>query len=317
MDNRGVRGRVASERFVGREGELEALEEDSGAVVIVGDAGVGKSRLVAELERRAMADGKFVLVGECLELTDGELPYAAVVSALRSVLHLDLAADVFTAGERRQLSRLWPELGGEPEAGSEADPSNQARVFGLLLRLLTALARQRPVVFIVEDLHWADRSTRDFLAFLVRAARGERILAVATLRLDELPRDHPARSFVAELTRVRGVRRLELAPFTTQELAEQVEGILGERPRADLVARLFERSEGNAFYTEELLAASGDADLPVSLRDLLHVRIERQSSGWTGSAVGVARTNKNLASLRGELESTFAGAGVLRSVSEG
>ena len=262
---------------MGREGELEVLEEDAGAVVIAGDAGVGKSRLVAELERRAIADNKFVLVGECLELTDGELPYAAVVSALRAVLHHDLATDVFTAGERQQLARLWPELGGEPEARSETDPSNQARVFGLLLRLLTALARQRPVVFIVEDLHWADRSTRDFLAFLVRAARGERILAVATLRLDELPRDHPARSFVAELTRVRGVQRLELSPFTTTELAEQVEGILGERPRADLVARLFERSEGNAFYTEELLAAGGDAELPVSLRDLLLVRIERLS----------------------------------------
>jgi DNA-binding CsgD family transcriptional regulator/tetratricopeptide (TPR) repeat protein len=262
---------------VGREGELEVLEEDSGAVVIAGDAGVGKSRLVAELERRAMADDKFVLVGECLELTDGELPYAAVVSALRPVLHHELAADLFTAGERQQLSRLWPELGGEAGVAAEADPSNQARVFGLLLRLLTALARQRPVVFIVEDLHWADRSTRDFLAFLVRAARGERILAVATLRLDELPREHPVRVFTAELTRVRGVRRLELAPFTADELAEQVEGILGERPRADLVARLFERSEGNAFYTEELLAAGGDGELPVSLRDLLLVRIERLS----------------------------------------
>ena len=78
MDNRAVSGRVASERFIGREEELEALGEDSGAVVIAGDAGVGKSRLIAELERRAIADGKFVLVGECVELTDGELPYAAV-----------------------------------------------------------------------------------------------------------------------------------------------------------------------------------------------------------------------------------------------
>ncbi|MGZ4180186.1 MAG: helix-turn-helix transcriptional regulator [Solirubrobacteraceae bacterium] len=270
-------GHVASERFVGREGELEALGAESGAIVIAGDAGVGKSRLVAELERRALADGKLVLVGECLELTDGELPYAAVVSALRPVLDHELAAGVFNAAERQQLSRLWPELGSEAEAGSEADPSNQARVFALLLRLLTALPRRRPVVFIVEDLHWADRSTRDFLAFLVRAARGERILSVATLRLEELPREHPVRSFVAELTRVRGVRRLELAPFTADELALQVEGILGERPRADLVARLFERSEGNAFYTEELLAAGGDAELPVSLRDLLLVRIERLS----------------------------------------
>jgi predicted ATPase len=272
-----VSGHVASERFVGREGELEALGAESGAIVIAGDAGVGKSRLVAELERRALADGKLVLVGECLELTDGELPYAAVVSALRPVLDHELAAGVFNAAERQQLSRLWPELGSEAEAGSQADPSNQARVFALLLRLLTELARRRPVVFIVEDLHWADRSTRDFLAFLVRAARGERILSVATLRLEELPREHPVRSFVAELTRVRGVRRLELAPFTADELALQVEGILGERPRADLVARLFERSEGNAFYTEELLAAGGDAELPVSLRDLLLVRIERLS----------------------------------------
>jgi DNA-binding NarL/FixJ family response regulator len=262
---------------VGREGELAVLEEDSGAVVIAGDAGVGKSRLIAELERNAMDDGKFVLVGECLELTDGELPYAAIVSALRPMLDHDVAADVFTAGERQQLSRLWPELGGGGEAGADADPSNQARVFALLLRLLTALARERPVVFIVEDLHWADRSTRDFLAFLVRAARGERILSVATLRLGELPREHPVRGFVAELTRVRGVRRLELAPFTADELTEQVESILGERPRADLVARLFERSEGNAFYTEELLAAAGDAELPVSLRDLLLVRVQRLS----------------------------------------
>jgi tetratricopeptide (TPR) repeat protein len=199
------------------------------------------------------------------------------VSALRQMLHHEVAADVFTAGERQQLSRLWPELAGEGDAASEADPSNQARVFALLLRLLTALARERPVVFIVEDLHWADRSTRDFLAFLVRAARGERILSVATLRLAELPREHPVRGFVAELTRVRGVRRLELAPFTAEELTEQVEGILGERPRADLVARLFQRSEGNAFYTEELLAAGGDGELPVSLRDLLLVRIERLS----------------------------------------
>jgi predicted ATPase len=262
---------------VGRDEELDVLGAESGGVVIAGDAGVGKSRLVAELERRAIGDDKFVLVGECLELTDGELPYAAVVSALRPVLHHDLAADIFSAGERQQLSRLWPELGGDAEAVSEADPSNQARVFALLLRLLTALARQRPVVFIVEDLHWADRSTRDFLAFLVRAARGERILSVATLRLDELPREHPVRSFVAELTRVRGVRRLQLAPFTADEVAMQVESILGKRPGADLVARLFERSEGNAFYTEELLAAGGDAELPVSLRDLLLARIERLS----------------------------------------
>src|SRR5262249_26076581 len=153
--NRAVRGRVSSERFVGRVGELEVLGAESGAVVIAGDAGVGKSRLVAELERRAVADGKHVLIGECLELADGELPYAPIVSALRPVID---EADVFSASERQELSRLWPELGSGHEAGTEPDHSNQARIFALLLRLLSALARDRPVVFVVEDLHWADRS---------------------------------------------------------------------------------------------------------------------------------------------------------------
>ncbi|MGZ4230017.1 MAG: helix-turn-helix transcriptional regulator [Solirubrobacteraceae bacterium] len=272
-----MRGRVASELFVGREGELEALGADSGSVVVAGDAGVGKSRLVAELERRATAEGKLVLIGESFELTDGELPYAPIVTALRPMLYQDVASDIFSVGERQELSRLWPELGTGDGTGSEDGPSNQARIFALLLRLLVALARERPVVFIVEDLHWADRSTRDFLAFLVRATRGERILLVVTLRLVELHREHPVRAFVAELARVRDVRRVELSPFNRDELGLQVESILGERPPSDLVARLFERSEGNAFYTEELLAADDEGELPQSLRDLLLARFERLS----------------------------------------
>jgi DNA-binding CsgD family transcriptional regulator/tetratricopeptide (TPR) repeat protein len=262
---------------VGREGELELLGAESGAAVIAGDAGVGKSRLVAELERRATAEGKLVLIGESFELTDGELPYAPIVTALRPMFDQDVARDIFSAGERQELSRLWPELGTGEGAGSQDGPSNQARIFALLLRLLVALARERPVVFIVEDLHWADRATRDFLAFLVRATRGERILLVVTLRLVELHREHPVRAFVAELARVRDVRRIELSPFTRDELGLQVESILGERPPSDLVARLFERSEGNAFYTEELLVADDEGELPQSLRDLLLARFERLS----------------------------------------
>ena len=270
--------RVSSERFVGRQDELTALEDESGAVLIAGDAGVGKSRLVAELERRARANGKLVLIGECLELTDGELPYAPIVAGLRPVLRDRHALEVLSVAERGELARLWPELGPVgPEAGSDGDGSSQARVFALLLDLIMRLGNERPVVFIVEDLHWADRSTRDFLAFLVRAARGGRLFLVMTLRAEELHREHPLRAFVAELSRVRGVRRLELAPFTRDELASQVQGILGQRPPPELVDRLFERAEGNAFYTEELLAASTGSELPSTLRDLLLVRIERLS----------------------------------------
>jgi class 3 adenylate cyclase/tetratricopeptide (TPR) repeat protein len=274
---RAIGASMSSERFVGREGELAALERESGTVVIAGDAGVGKSRLVAELEQRARGDGKLVLIGECLELTDGELAYAPIVAALRPVLRGGAGRDRLGAAERAELARLWPELGPAEGESPDAGGSSQARVFALLLELLMRLASEQPVVFIVEDLHWADRSTRDFLAFLVRSARGGRLLLIVTLRAEELDREHPARAFVAELTRLRGVQRFELAPFTRAELAQQVEGILGERPTGTLVDQLFQRTDGNAFYTEELLAAGGEPGLPASLRDVLLVRIERLS----------------------------------------
>jgi len=269
--------RVSSERFVGRAAELAALEADGGAVLVAGDAGVGKSRLIGELERRARAAGKLVLVGECVELAEGELPYAPIVSALRPLLRGrdGDALDALSDAEWRELAPLWPELAPGGEARAPGAPgAGQGRVFALLLALLVRLSERQPVVFVVEDLHWADRSTRDFLAFLVRAARGERLTLVATFRAEELHSEHPLRPFVAELSRLRGVRRVELHGFTREELSLQVEDILGAPPSRELVDELLARTEGNAFYTEELLAAGDGAGLPASLRDALLLRIE-------------------------------------------
>lgn len=275
--NRHVVGRVSSERFVGREEYVAALSQGGGTVLITGDAGVGKSRLVAELERRASEGGKLALIGECLELADGELPYAPIVSALRPALRDEAPLAGLTDPDLRELARLWPEIaaGAAPSSEDATTGASKARLFSLLLRLLDRLADEREVLFVLEDLHWADRSTRDFVAFLVRAGRSDDLTIVITLRGEDVHRHHPLRDFVTELSRVRGVRRLELAPFTRGELALQVEGITGKRPSPDLVERLFERSEGNAFYTEELLAAGGATPLPASLRDLLLLRIER------------------------------------------
>ncbi|ADB48839.1 helix-turn-helix transcriptional regulator [Conexibacter woesei] len=309
--------RVSAERFVGRADELTALDADSGLVLIAGDAGVGKSRLVGELERRARAAGKLVLVGECVELAEGELPYAAIVSALRPVLRQGEALDALSAGERRELAPLWPELGQLGGAAVDAAPAStgarQGRVFALLLALLVRLAEERPVVFVIEDLHWADRSTRDFLAFLVRAARGERLALVATFRAEDLHRDHPLRPFAAELARVRGVRRIDLRGFTRAELGLQVEDILGERPPGTLVEQLFERTEGNAFYTEELLAAGEDGALPASLRDALLLRTESLSAAarrlLAVAATAERAVDERLLAAVGELpEAAFAPA---------
>jgi DNA-binding CsgD family transcriptional regulator len=271
-----VVGRVSSERFVGREEYLAALD-DVGTFLIVGDAGVGKSRLVAELERRAIEDGKLALVGECLELTDGELPYAPIVSALRPVVGDRDALAGLGEQDLGELARLWPELspGHTPPSTGGGEGASRTRLFSLLLRLLDRLATDRQVLFILEDLHWADQSTRDFVAFLVRAGRSDGLRIVITLRGEDVHRHHPLREFMTELARVRGVRRLELAPFSREELALQLEGITGTRPSHELVERLFERTEGNAFYTEELLAAGEGTPLPASLRDLLLLRIER------------------------------------------
>jgi predicted ATPase len=163
----------------------------------------------------------------------------------------------------------------------------QPRLFEALLAVLRRIGELQPLVLIVEDLHWADRSTRDFLAFLLRNARTERLLLVATYRSDELHRRHPLRPFLAEAERAAGVVRLDVAPFTREELAAQATGILGQPADADLVDELFARAEGNAFFTEELVAAHEAAErLPESLRDLLMLRVAplRQPAARSGTA---------------------------------
>jgi len=143
------------------------------------------------------------------------------------------------------------------------------------LGLLTRLGDETPVVLAIEDIHWADRSTLDFLAFLIGNARRERLALVCSYRTDELHRGHRLSSFLAQHERPPAVERVDLNRFTRNELTTQLHGILGEAPEPALVDRLYERSGGNAFFTEELLAASGEGtELPASLRDALMLRIE-------------------------------------------
>jgi DNA-binding CsgD family transcriptional regulator len=293
-DNRHVARRVSSPEFVGRTEELAALEGalrragagDAAAVFVAGESGVGKTRLMRELERRATAAGARVLRGDCVAFGAGELPYAPIAGALRdAVRQLGLSALQDLVGPARdELARLVPELraaepaGAEPAPGLAAtgEPLAQARLFGALRGLLDRLAAQAPVVLVVEDLHWADHSTLEFLSSLMRGLRDERLVVMCTYRSDELHRRHPLRPFLAEEERREVVERVVLAPFSPAELSAQVAGILGDAADAQLVARLYERSEGNPFFAEELIAASEEADgaLPASLRDVLSLRIE-------------------------------------------
>ena len=276
-------GRVASPIFVGRIEELELLEAarrraadaDPAVVLVGGEAGVGKTRLVAELTSRCANDGTRVLAGGCVPVGDGALPYAPIVEAMRA-----LASDVGVGAVRelvgpswRELARLLPALGA-PETGVQPDQAAQTRLFELLLGLLGRLAELARLVVVVEDLHWADSSTRDLLSFLVRNLRRERILLVVTYRNDE-PGQQRLGPYLAELDRAGRVERIDLRRLDQFETVLQLAGILGAAPTTDLVDVVFARSQGNPFFTEELLGVvrSGSDELPATLRDLLRGRV--------------------------------------------
>jgi DNA-binding CsgD family transcriptional regulator len=286
-----MRARLTSSHLVGRIDELAELElafheASAGHAVLVlvrGESGIGKTRLLSELERRlALApDPPLVLRGETVEHGGAELPYAPLLGALRPLVREhDTALDVLTPASRSQLAALLPALAPQaPGAPAPEDGSGQLRLFEALLELVQLLAERRPLVLCLEDLHWADRSTRTFLAFLARALRAERIMLVLSYRTDELHRRHPLRGLIAELERGERTRRLELEPLDRAELAEALGDILGRAPEAELLDRLQARSEGNPLYLEELLAAGldGRGAAPESLRDAFLLRIERLS----------------------------------------
>ncbi|HSZ40378.1 MAG TPA: AAA family ATPase [Trebonia sp.] len=298
--------------LVGRDGELARLREllaeaEAGHAVtglVSGDAGVGKSRLVAEATSVATVAGFTVLCGQCAEIGDS-VPYLPFADAFRTAPPYVEAA----VKERPVLARLLPDGGGQP---GETDWSGLARqqMFGAVVGLLTELSAERPVLLVLEDLHWADATTRHLVTILTRMLHRERVAIIGTYRTDDLYRRHPFRAVLAELLRLPSVTLVELGPLPAAALAEHLAslaagtgGRLAGRPGqavpwplpALTLNRLVERAEGNAYYAEELLAVSsapaatgpvsagpatlGASDtLPTGLSELLLSRVERVSA---------------------------------------
>lgn len=255
-----MEGRASGGAFVGRvreldqlQGALHAAATGGGTVALVaGDAGMGKTSLVSELARRAHSDGFEVMVGRCLDLIGTELPFQPFADALRP--HVP----------------ALPWLDG-PTADS------QLRVFEDTLALLTAHAEQRPVLLVLDDLHWADNSTLDLVVFLAHNLDRRRTLLVATCRADD-------RVSAERMGKLReGVRHspsalvLNLEPLGYDELATLLAMRADTALPKELKDTIIARSEGNPFYAEELLAAASDdaAGLPHRLRDVLLQRVTR------------------------------------------
>ena len=291
----GVAGRVGGPAMVGRAGQLAELESALGlvrdgapaTVLIGGEAGIGKTRLVSEFSRRA--DGR-ILTGGCLELGVDGLPFAPFTALLRD-LNRHLGPDGIAAllagipgATTAGLARLLPELAALPGTppGPDSDGQSRARLFEQVLTLLEHLADQGLVILTIEDAHWADSASRDLRSFLVRSQQSiDGLLIVVTYRSDELHRTHPLRPLLAEVDRIPWVRRVEVSPLSLRDTSELVASITGAPPTDRVLDVVYRRSGGNPLFAEALACSP---DLPESLRDLLIAGVRRLPEESSGSA---------------------------------
>jgi DNA-binding CsgD family transcriptional regulator/tetratricopeptide (TPR) repeat protein len=267
---------MSSSQLIGRTAELASLTaalahatgETAQIVLVGGEAGVGKSRLVAEFVG-ALPRNVRVLTGYCLELRQAVLAFAPLVGMLRQ-LSEQLGPERTRQLYGRELQRFLPDHSAIAERSS--DPT--AELFGAVYGLLANLDDEGPLVLVVEDLHWADRSTLDLLSYLARELEGARVLLIGTYRSDEMRRSHPLRPVLAELNRLPHVRRLDVEPLSDREVAQLLSAIAGADLPDRLAAEVVDRAEGNPFFVEELLAAVGERRVPPALRDILTTRLE-------------------------------------------
>ena len=279
--------------FVGRERELSrlrAVATSGGArlLLVMGDAGVGKTRLVTEGMRRVTADGVVAVWGGCLPMRE-TLPLLPVADALAELSRvdggelLDAALAVTPRYVRVEMERLVPRLGpGAAEPSEPVESGQRDRLFTAIAELLGAVAQRCRVALVVEDVHWADAATLDCLTFLTRARRDAALPVVVTCRSDEAPLDAHVVEWLMQVRGRGGVAEVRLGPLSRDETAEQVAGLAGSPAPAPVVDELYSRTEGNPFFTEQLVAAASPegelgfgVGLPARLAELLVTRTAR------------------------------------------
>jgi DNA-binding CsgD family transcriptional regulator len=270
--------------LVGRDRELAAMRRLLGgdtpraaSLVLAGDAGVGKTRLLGEFLDRLAAEGWRVLMGHCLDFGDTAMPYLPFTEMLRRLDQVETGLTTELAAAHPALAQL-----SRTQRGADAPPDGleRAEIFASMHSCLEDLAARGPVVAVLEDAHWADASSRDLISFLLARGFSGPVALVVTYRSDDLHRRHPLRSAVAQWTRIPGVERMQLAPLGRADVRRMIDAMTGglrEPAYAEDVERIVQRADGNPFYVEELVGAflSGGWTLPEDLADLLLVRLDR------------------------------------------
>jgi DNA-binding CsgD family transcriptional regulator len=276
-------------RFIGRSGELATLNRglararagEPVVVIVAGESGIGKSRLLEEFAA-SVENEATVLRSWCFPMAGAGVAFGPIAALLRDAVEQrpdlvetlkDAAADVASLLPHT-LTRVEPSV---PVGGELA----QLRLLEACRALLREAARERPVVAVVEDVHWADRSSGDALAYLAGREEPDGLMFVVSYRSEDLPRHHHMHPIVRELERASRADVLRLDAFTTLELRAHLSDLLEHEPTEDLVRELADRSGGNPFFVEELVAAgagSGGRELPRGLADLLAARTDPLSA---------------------------------------
>lgn len=290
--------------LIGRDEPLSLLEDallaasrgDSRVIALAGEAGVGKTRMTAELATRAHKLGFDVMWGGCSE-AELQLPYLPFVEAVGNWLaERDLAAVAERLGPvRAELAQIFPQL-SDGEARRDGGDAGQAKLRFLeaAVTLLSLPARERGLLLVVEDIHWADASTRELLDHLARRLSGIRALVLATFRSDEIERRHPLRPVIQAWRRSGTAELITIDPLTPDGVASMIGTILDTgRVSEEFRDLIYERSEGNPFVVEEMLKDAIDRGdvyygddgwerkpidqigIPETVRDTILLRVER------------------------------------------
>jgi tetratricopeptide (TPR) repeat protein len=289
--------RMSCPAFVGRLAELGVLQTafdtvragGTGAVLLTGEAGIGKSRLVDEFVAGARRAGARVAKGACVPVDGGATPYGPFVALIddlarqldepdASVLLGPLAAGLTSGVAVADGATSDRDLGQLPATPRPSlDEVTKTRLLELELASLRAVADRGPLVLVFEDVQWADSATADLLGFLIRNLSSAAVLFVCTCRSDEIGRDHRLHGWMREMRRAANVSLVPLEGLARPELEQLVDGILGHASQWTLVEAVWGRSQGNPFFAEELVAARERHDLPPELQAVILGRVAELS----------------------------------------
>ena len=332
--------RVVSPKLVGRDEEMSLLEDDllsalrgdGGAVVLGGEAGMGKSRLVNELRLRALRLGCTVMSGVCSE-AELSLPYLPFLEAVGNYLsEQDLPALRERLGSAAdELAQLFPQMGRFQ--ASAGDPIQaKLRLFEAILLLLRDAARERGLLLILEDLHWADPATRELIDYATRRLRSTNVLVLATYRTDEMHRKHALLPTIQGWRRSGQAQLIEIGRLGSHAVKDMVMAIFDEPDLSDEFRDFLEqRSEGNPFVLEEMLRDAIDRGdifrtdagwdrkalheirMPRTVRDAILVRLGSLSPDdvevlSAASAIGLTFDLATLAAVTGKSETAVLSA---------